>query len=510
MLTQQHHNENMIDTASKELALQSEMYLNILDSMSTGIGLLDKNYALLYCNPMFKDLLGNSKKTLLGRKIYLGRGLKLQQLKQIHRRLHETGSWRGIFPAIGKGLEARISEFISPASGSIRVFPGACNMIQLTDYSEFLYQQKESSRIKEQAEKAKSEFLSHISHELRTPITAVQGFSQLLQMDSNLSIEQKGYVKEIISASGYLIKLINEALALSKTEHEYTELKLLKEHTNIGELINECISLVKPLAQKANIQILQHESNIYLLIDRVRLKQVILNLLSNAIKYNHSGGRVIVHNISISNKSVRIEVQDSGNGIPEQLLNTVFNPFERLGVNDSQIEGSGIGLMITRRLVNIMNGKVCVVSEPGGGSVFSADFPIDTGMFDEYNTAIPKDHRSIIWVGDISRSQSFAERLTGLRPSLHFHHTESLTPAVLLYLEASPGLIFFVVEDIPSQISELSSEVINLLKKIPTIAVVTDKLSSRYKHDLNLKFTDYLSLPVIATDFMEIIDRQLY
>lgn len=513
MLTRQFHTNSAINPMDQGSAMELEALQSILNSVNTGIGLIDRNYTLLYCNSIFDALLENETPSKLGKKIYLGKGLKLKQLQVIHQKLNREGFWEGVFPEMGKGLSVAISRIDFPIPVFLTPLSEAHFIISMSDHSDMLKQQQELTNTKylaSKSEKSKSELLSHMSHELRTPLNAIQGFTQLLQVEPNLSEEQKDYLGEIMAASQYLLKLTNEILSLSKTEHEYGELKLSNEAISMKELIAECISLVKPLAQKANIQIVQCKSNTTLVKDRVRLKQVLVNLLSNAIKYNKEGGQVVIQSFYVSGNNIRIEVQDSGKGIPEQLLHTIFNPFERLGVKGNQIEGNGIGLMITRRLVNIMDGAISVVSEPGNGSIFSLDFPADPTLLDSSSSKLSEEKRNIIWIADDPNAQQFAERLMNLRPAIEFHQTEDIASASALSIELAPDLVFLDIKGSLLQLDSPSPEIEDKLKKFPIIAVIGENAYLGSQFETSLEFTSYLSTPFNAVDFMGIIDRHLY
>lgn len=513
MLIQQHHTTSVIEPMNQSSSMELEAFQGILNSMPAGIGLLDKSYTLLYSNSGFDTLLENETPTPLGKKVYLGKGLKLKQLKEIHQKLNEENFWRGVFPEIAKGLSVVISRIDFPIPPHVTSLTDAHFMLSISDHSAMLEQQQELTNTKYLAlksEKAKAELLSHMSHELRTPLNAIQGFTQLLQIEPALTEEQKDYLGEIMAASQYLLKLTNEILSLSKTEHEYGELKLSNEAIGMKELIAECISLVKPLAQKANIQIIQRKSNTTLVKDRVRLKQVLVNLLSNAIKYNKDGGLVVIQSFFINPNSVRIEVQDSGKGIPAPLLNTIFNPFERLGVTDNQIEGSGIGLMITRRLVNIMSGTINVISEPGNGSIFSLDFPADSAALNDDSSKLSEEPRNIIWIADDPNAQQFAERLIDLRPAIEFHQAVDIASASALSSKSVPDLVFLNIKDSLLQLDSPSPEIEDKLKKFPIIAVIGANAYPGGQFETSLEFTSYLPTPFNAVDFMGIIDRHLY
>lgn len=509
---QQYHAHRAENTVNHSPADESILLRELLDSMDEGVGLLDSKYRLIYCNSAFNRLLEGGNQASLGRKVYWEKHLEPRQLREIHQQLVKTGCWQGVFPNFGGGVKAVVSMLDFPISDSNNAASKACFMLKVSDQPDVLRAHQEVQAVNDPAEKSdktKSDFLSHVSHELRTPLNAIIGFTQLLQIGPDLSNEQEDHLTEIMSASEYLLKLINEILDLSRIEQKNGELKLFSESINTGNLFSECTSVVKALADKSAVQLLQPGPCASLVKDRVRLKQILLNLLSNAIKYNHRGGQVLIQSFIVDDNTIRIEVQDSGKGIPAPLLSTIFNPFERLTVKGMQIEGSGIGLMITRRLVNLMNGKINVLSEPGSGSVFSLDFPADTTLFDEEGTQLSSQTRRIFWIGANSSTQQYARRLTGLRPNLEFYQLEDIDSAIELSASHTPDLIFLCVEDCFSQLEQPSATAEELLKKISTIVVIDSGDSLYERLNTNLEFSDSLPMPLNTIKFMEIIDRKL-
>lgn len=227
----------------------------------------------------------------------------------------------------------------------------------------------------ERANQAKTEFLSSMSHELRTPMNAILGFGQILDMDNHLQPEQKQSVQEILKGGSHLLQLINEVLNLSKIESGL--ISISSESITIEPVIKECLALISNVADKRNIQIsyLEHD-NVIVCADRIRLKQALLNLLSNAVKYNHDGGHVSIKICPEGTDRIRLQISDTGQGIPSERLNELFQPFSRLGAENGIIEGTGIGLTITRRIVEMMGGTVNVESEFGVGSTFWIELPL--------------------------------------------------------------------------------------------------------------------------------------
>ena len=230
----------------------------------------------------------------------------------------------------------------------------------------------------EQANRAKSEFLSNISHELRTPLNAIIGFGQLLAGNGPpRPVEQQtAYVDHIVKAGRHLLTLINEILNLSQIEAG--KLTVAAESVSLAEVLAECEAMTEPLATQHRIRVMfPNACELTVVADRTRLKQVLLNLVSNAIKYNRERGTVIVDCSRCGPERVRIAVQDTGIGLQREQVGALFQPFNRLGQESGAAEGTGIGLVVTKRLVELMGGEIGVNSTPGIGSVFWIELRAD-------------------------------------------------------------------------------------------------------------------------------------
>ena len=230
----------------------------------------------------------------------------------------------------------------------------------------------------EKSNAAKSEFLSSMSHELRTPMNAVLGFGQLLTMDpeSPLKPRQETNVRHILKAGQHLLELINEVLDLSKIESGNMTISI--EEVPLRSLLSEILELLQPMLDEKKISFNAaplETSGITVLADRVRLKQVLLNLISNAIKYNHPGGSISVAYRKLEGSKIQISVQDTGVGISPENLEKIFDPFHRVVSKTEPIEGTGIGLTISRKLIHMINGSLEVQSDEGKGSCFFVTLP---------------------------------------------------------------------------------------------------------------------------------------
>jgi signal transduction histidine kinase len=229
----------------------------------------------------------------------------------------------------------------------------------------------------EKANRAKSDFLASMSHELRTPLNSILGFAQLIETGMPPPTpSQKRNLDYILNGGWYLLELINEVLDLAQVESG--ELSLSLESVSLIDILHHCHGLIEPLAHKRAISVTFTQLEMFPLafVDRIRVKQVILNLLSNAIKYNQPGGSVAAELSLHPPNFARISIRDTGMGMTPNQIEQLFQPFNRLGREAGAEAGTGIGLVVTKRLVELMEGKVGVESTPGTGSVFWIDLPL--------------------------------------------------------------------------------------------------------------------------------------
>lgn len=374
----------------------------------------------------------------------------------------------------------------------------------------------------QRANQAKSKFLSSMSHELRTPMNAILGFTQLMELDDNLTTSQKENLQEVYNAGKHLLTLINEVLDLTKVESGKLDISL--EAVEIQTLVEESTNLLNNMAGKNNIKIHYHGlEDIYLLADYTRLKQSLLNLLSNAIKYNNANGKVCIYARSASPDRVQICIEDNGPGISAQRINELFQPFNRLGAENSKIEGTGIGLTLTRQIVKLMNGSIGVESEEAKGSTFWIELPLETNpghrspLFHP-DSATPSNtesnhssQHSILYIEDNPANLKLVSQIIKKRKDFTLLSTHSAEHGLELAFNSKPNLILLDI-NLPGM---NGYEILQKLRKntqtesIPIIAVTANAMPDDIKRGKTAGFDDYLTKPIEVTVLLRTLDNYL-
>ena len=372
----------------------------------------------------------------------------------------------------------------------------------------------------EKANLAKSAFLSSMSHELRTPLNAILGFAQLMETGSPMPTPaQHRSIGQILKAGWYLLDLINEILDLALIESG--KLSLSMEPVSLAEVIRECGTMTEGQALKHSISVSLPgaEADYFVKVDRTRLKQALINLMSNAIKYNRSGGSVVVSCIEKMSGRIRICVEDSGEGLPPEKVVQLFQPFNRLGQELGGPEGTGIGLVTAKRLIELMDGVIGVESTVGKGSVFWVELDITNERQHLIGTPDPvaigaenimdgAELRTVLYVEDNPANLMLVEDLIERRPDLRLLSATDASRGIEIARAALPDMILMDI-NLPG-ISGIQA--LRILREdsatahIPVVALSGNAIPRDIRKGLEAGFSRYLTKPINVNEFMTTLD----
>jgi PAS domain S-box-containing protein len=372
----------------------------------------------------------------------------------------------------------------------------------------------------EDANRAKSEFLSRMSHDLRTPLNAVLGFAQLLSADA-LTDSQRECVNQIVKGGGHLLDLINEVLDIARIESG--RLSLSPEPVDVRDIVQHAVELVRPLAEQRGIRLLVEAATVPskpAVADRQRLSQILLNLLSNAVKYNRPGGSVTL-SFEEADARVRINVTDTGAGIAAEKLRLLFQPFERLGAETTGIEGTGLGLTLARGLAEAMGGSVGVRTEVDRGSTFWVELEASAAPVPVRREAMPPqasfEPRSssgpaeVLYIEDNASNVRLVSRLLGSRPAITLLHAADGETGLRIAKERKPEAIFLDLH-----LPDISGEEVlrqlwddPLLRRIPVVVLSADATPHQIRRLMASGANAYLTKPLDLRVVLSTLDRAL-
>jgi signal transduction histidine kinase/CheY-like chemotaxis protein len=377
--------------------------------------------------------------------------------------------------------------------------------------------------VAEKANLAKSDFLSSMSHELRSPLNAILGFAQLIESGSPLPTDsQKRSIDQILQAGWYLLELINEILDLALIESGKLSLSL--EPISLAEVMLECQAMIEPQAQKRGISVAfpHFEVPCFVLADRTRVKQVFINLLSNAIKYNRVGGAVIVDCTASTAERIRMSVKDTGEGLTPDKLTQLFQPFNRLGKEAGIEEGTGIGLVTTKRLVELMKGVIGVESTVGVGSVFWIELNLTAEPHAAAGAAEPTvvaqaqvhsgaQSRTLLYVEDNPANLMLVEGLIARRPDIRLLSARDGNRGVEIAQASRPDVILMDI-NLPGISGFQALRILAedpATAQIPVIALSANAMPRDIEKGLEAGFFRYLTKPIKVNEFMDTLDVAL-
>ncbi len=406
--------------------------------------------------------------------------------------------------------------------GAVLVFRDVTERTRLDQLIHAKNTELEDARaVADKANLAKSDFLSSMSHELRTPLSAILGFAQLIESGSpGPTAGQKRSIDQILKAGWYLLDLINEILDLALIESG--KLSLSIEPLSLADVMHECATMIEPQAHKRGVSVTfpRFAAPCFVKADRTRVKQVLINLLSNAIKYNAEGGTVIVTCTTPMPHRVRVAVKDTGAGLPAEKLAQLFEPFNRMGKEEDTSEGTGIGLVVSKRLVELMDGVIGVASTVGKGSEFWIDLNVTTDtQAAAARHAMPArlpaqpdaPLRTVLYVEDNPANLMLVEDLIARRPDLRLLSARDGASGIEMALASMPDVILMDI-NLPG-ISGI--EVLRILTEdptvthIPVIAVSANAMPRDIEKGLQAGFFRYLTKPIKVNEFMDTLDVAL-
>ncbi|MED5619466.1 CHASE domain-containing protein [Ideonella sp. BN130291] len=501
-----------------------QRFRNILDHVPIGLIYTDLNGRIQEANPKLRDMIGYSPEELVGKSILhlthpqdraadieLGRRV-IQGVVPVYRRqkryIARDGSvlW----------VQATVSALRDPEGRPLRMVG------VVEDITEHL-KLEEAERARETAEaanRAKSDFVSRMSHELRTPLNAMLGFAQLLELDRQAPLRphQIEWTAQIQQAGWHLLHMINDTLDLSRIESG--TLRLQTQAVPVAEVVQSTCALVEQAATQRRVTVEQHldPAADAVLGDETRVKQILTNLLSNAVKYNVEGGRVLITSRLAGPDTLEIEVRDSGLGMDEAQMAELFQPFNRLG-RESHAEGTGIGLVISRRLAELMGGALTAQSRPGEGSSFRLVLPLarrDAGMPvaplpGQAREALDYHQRLVHYIEDNETNAEVMRGILAQRPQVRLKVSGTGLDGLAAIRQQPPSLVLLDMHLPDVDGLELLRHLKQDLRTadIPVIVVSADATRIRIDEAMALGAAHYVTKPVNVAAMLRLLDEVL-
>jgi len=490
---------------------------------------LDRNLKVLFSNSGEAKESETNENSIIGKPIYeLAEADKREHYKQLLLSvIREKKNVKYETEMVSEKGEFKVWESLAtPKIVDNEVEGIILDVRDITEYREIENDLLAAKNSAEKANQAKSEFLSRMSHELRTPMNAILGFGQILLTDVKdpLSVHQAESVQEMLSAGKHLLALINDILDLAKIESGKMEVTI--DDVFFINVVHDCLTLMQPLADERSIRLIdQTESTeeVCVRADYTRLKQVVLNLLSNAIKYNKQHGELILA-AHIVHHRLRVEVRDNGIGIDQSAIERLFQPFERLE-KDEAIQGTGIGLVITRHLVEIMGGRIGVESKIGVGSVFWFELPLSESFTEEYlfpendqsetvefqDSSLVKSSYQVLYVEDNVANMRLVENIIAMREDVELVMCNSAEKALELLDHAFFDLLLLDI-NLPGM---SGLELMGKLRSMDQfsnsifIGVSANAMPADVSQGRDAGFHEYVTKPIDVKLFISMLDHYL-
>ena len=502
----------------KQRELEAALHANelILDNSQDVICAIDREGRFLSVSAACEQLWGYSSTELIGR----------PYLNFVHPEDREYSRVAAAELVAGGKLSDFVNRYIRKDGSTVHVLWSCAwsekeNIIFCVahDVTERARNEKALREAKEEADRAnqaKSEFLSRMSHELRTPLNAILGFGQLIERQSPTDA-QRTRVGYILNAGRHLLNLINEVLDISRIEAG--NLQLSVEPVAAADALDEALGLMRPMAAERGTELSMSsalDQNAYILADRQRLKQVLLNLLTNALKYTPKGGNVAI-SVTTSGDKMRIAIADNGPGIPADKLARLFTPFDRLGAEQSEVEGTGLGLALCQRLMQAMKGSLGVSSTVGRGSTFwmempTAESPLSRLVSTKSATANQPDTvptRTILYIEDNVSNLRLVEEMLAEHPEIKLITAMQGQLGIDLAEQHTPDLILLDLHlpDLPGWEVLARLQRAEITHDIPVVVLSADATSRQVKRLMATGARAYLTKPIDVEELFRTIEE---
>jgi PAS domain S-box-containing protein len=500
-------------------------YQQIFEAAGVGMALIDSQGHYLEVNQRYADIAHRERHTLIGTPC----------MALVH--AEDLPVKRALMDATLKGHQTHFTmdmRYLSPQgdviwaqTNTVLIRDGQGMPLHFVSVAEDISERKRyqeallSAQAAERASKAKTEFLSRMSHELRTPLNAMLGFAQLLRVDSQhpLHAAQRQKVDYIEQAGAHLLAMLTDVLDLSRIEAG--RLPLSPESLGLKEVLQEALTLVELQAASRGVQV--HVADIdprwQVHADRVRLRQVLVNLLTNAIKYNRPQGEVWI-DADMASPYVTLSVRDTGPGMSPDQQAHLFEPFNRLGAERSNVEGTGIGLVIVKRLVALMHGRIDVQSAVGQGTLFRVSLP--GGMMAERAPGMPpppgldpqdgsgEPRFRLLYAEDNPVNIELLRHVMKMRPHWQLHVATCGAEAIDMALAEPPDVLLLDMHLGDMSGLDVSDALMShhILATVPRVALSADVMPDQVKAAKDRQFLDYLTKPLEISQLFRVLDAQ--
>ncbi len=503
-------------------------FRGLLETAPDAVVITDEDGRIMLVNGQTERMFGYSRDELLGRSVDVLLPERFQGTHSGHRQGYAAnphtrpmGIGLDLYARRRDGVEVPVEISLSPMREGDRLFvTSIIRDITLRRQTEGALKQARAEA--EAANRAKSEFLSRMSHELRTPLNAILGFGQLLELDLTEPTQRK-HVERILKGGRHLLDLINEVLDIARIETG--QLQLSREPVRMSDALREALDLVRPMAAERAIQLGTDALDIcdqHVMADRQRLTQVLLNLVANAVKYNRPGGTVTVSCAAAPGGRLRMEIRDTGPGIPAERQSRLFAPFDRLGAETSGIEGTGLGLALSKGLTEAMGGAIGVESRAGEGSAFwveldaaerrtAPDAGLPGGLRRPQETAGDNASHTILYIEDNLSNLELIEGILARWPGTNLLAAMQGRLGIELARKHRPDLILLDLH-----LPDVSgSEVLAVLRDdpvtraIPVVMITADATPGQRERLLEAGAHSYLTKPLDISRFLTVVREAL-